>query len=633
MNKNINLLYLIEKQQYITKMSRVRFNALQKIGEYINVVYWGPQWNNYNENISLEENLKFFDIKFDYILVFKPDVIIDFEKIKIPRIINYNEMWDEVYTLKQINSSNCDLLICHHKNDKIRYEKELFKKISNYCKIVHIPHCAEKSIFYDRNIPKTVDILLCGSIGIHYPLRERILNIIKLFPKKYICKEYKHPGYINGDAFTNIYLKDFAEAISAAKICVTCTSKYKYRLGKLVEIPMCNSVLASDIPDQDQKDFKDITLEINDSMSDKEIVDKLIFYLENEEELEKIRQKGYNWSQKFIQNYYAENFIKEMKLINKKLKVYVLADELQNMKNKWICDLLKEEFNKYSNLNIVTNPKDADIIWLLAPWATRKINKKYLEEKFVISTIHHIDWDKYEENIEYYKYIDSITNRYHTICPKTEADLRKITEKKIITTCFWINENNFYKINDKINLRKKHNIPIDAYVIGSFQKDTEGKDDMMPKLSKGPDVFVKIVEDIKKNSNKEVFVLLTGWRRNYVMRELDKINVKYVFYELIDLDVLNELYNCLDLYLVSSRVEGGPRAIIECGLARVPLISTNVGMSELILPSESIYDVENYLTYRDAKPNIEYAYDKAYNLTIKNYMKEFCEKVFYEINI
>lgn len=626
---NLNLLYLIDKQQFITKMSRVRFNALEKIGLLMNVVYWGPNWNNYDENISLEENLKFLNIKFDYILCYKPEIIIDFDKIKIPKMITYNEMWDENYTLKQINDSKCNLIICHHNNDKERYISSLFKNVSNYCKFIHIPHCAEKTIFFDRKLKKEVDVLLCGSIGRHYPLRQRMRNILSLIPKKYNCQEYKHPGYINGDSFTNVYLNDFAEAINKAKICITCTSKYKYRLGKMVEIPLCNSVLACDIPNQDEEEFKQMMICIDDKQTDQQIADQLVYYLENNEELEKIREKGYKWSQKYIQEYYAQTFLKEIKLINMNPKIYVLADELRNMKNKWICDVLKEEYIKYSNLNIVTNPRDADIIWLLAPWATRKINKDYLVNKFVISTIHHIDWDKYEENLEYYKYIDSITNRYHTICPKTEADLRKITKKNIVTACFWINENNFFRINDKIGLRQKYNIPINAYVIGSFQKDTEGKDDMQPKLSKGPDIFINIINDMKKD--KDVFVVLTGWRRNYVMKELDKINVKYVFFELVDMIELNELYNTLDLYLVSSRVEGGPRAIIECGLARIPLISTDVGMAELILAPDSIYDCNNYITYKNAKYNIEYAYEKSYNLTINKYIKEFNNQVFYEI--
>ena len=43
---------------------------------------------------------------------------------------------------------------------------------------------------------------------------------------------------------------------------------------------------------------------------------------------------------------------------------------------------------------------------------------------------------------------------------------------------------------------------------------------------------------------------------------------------MVNFDQLNELYNCLDLYIVSSRLEGGPQAIIECALSKTPIIST-----------------------------------------------------------
>ena len=41
------------------------------------------------------------------------------------------------------------------------------------------------------------------------------------------------------------------------------------------------------------------------------------------------------------------------------------------------------------------------------------------------------------------------------------------------------------------------NIDKNTFLIGSFQKDTEGKTNL-PKLSKGPDIFVNIVKDIYK---------------------------------------------------------------------------------------------------------------------------------------
>ena len=32
-----------------------------------------------------------------------------------------------------------------------------------------------------------------------------------------------------------------------------------------------------------------------------------------------------------------------------------------------------------------------------------------------------------------------------------------------------------------------------------------------------------------------------------------------------DFSMMNDLYNILDLYLITSRLEGGPQALVECG--------------------------------------------------------------------
>ena len=65
----------------------------------------------------------------------------------------------------------------------------------------------------------------------------------------------------------------------------------------------------------------------------------------------------------------------------------------------------------------------------------------------------------------------------------------------------------------------------------------------------------------KKNENLKV--VLSGTRRQYLINELNKINVEYKYFEMADLELLNNLYNILDLYLVTSRLEGGPQAILE----------------------------------------------------------------------
>ena len=80
---------------------------------------------------------------------------------------------------------------------------------------------------------------------------------------------------------------------------------------------------------------------------------------------------------------------------------------------------------------------------------------------------------------------------------------------------------------------------------------------------------------------------------------------------MVNINTLNELYNILDLYIVSSRLEGGPQAIIECATTKTPIISTDVGVASEILHSDSIYTLENF---ENAKPMVEYAYKKEHRI-------------------
>jgi len=314
-------------------------------------------------------------------------------------------------------------------------------------------------------------------------------------------------------------------------------------------------------------------------------------------------------------------------------KLYIIGENITFENNtRWICDVFKDEFISglqyiNSNISIVNTIDKANIIWILTPWIVPKMNIPNLQNKIIVTTIHHIDWNKYDKFVEYFSCVDKITTYYHAICSKIEHDLKKITNKKIILANFWINTDNFIKKNN-ISFRQKYNIPNDRFVVGSFQRDTEGKlKCIRPKLSKGPDIFMKIVYDMKENG-KNPFVLLTGRRRNYIINELQRCNIDYLYLEMVQQKELVELYQCLNLYIVSSRIEGGPRSIIECAILKVPIISTNVGISELILSSESIYDINDYLSYKNAIPNIDYAYNKAIFYDIKNYLPIFIDSVF-----
>lgn len=120
-------------------------------------------------------------------------------------------------------------------------------------------------------------------------------------------------------------------------------------------------------------------------------------------------------------------------------------------------------------------------------------------------------------------------------------------------------------------------VPAAAFVIGSFQKDGVGLGEgREPKLVKGPDTFVRVIERLRA-AIPELFVLLTGRARGYVKAELTRLGVPHRHFLLGSRNELAKLYHALDAYLVTSRQEGGPKALLESMATGVPLVTTRVG--------------------------------------------------------
>lgn len=122
-------------------------------------------------------------------------------------------------------------------------------------------------------------------------------------------------------------------------------------------------------------------------------------------------------------------------------------------------------------------------------------------------------------------------------------------------------------------------VPETAICVGSFQKDGVGwGDGMEPKLIKGPDVFAEAVQRLAKDF--PIFVLLTGPARGYVKHALEQAGIPYRHDYLAEYRDIVAYYHALDLYLVTSREEGGPMALMESMACHVPVVSTRVGQAE-----------------------------------------------------
>lgn len=289
------------------------------------------------------------------------------------------------------------------------------------------------------------------------------------------------------------------------------------------------------------------------------------------------------------------------------MKIY-----LNTIKESWVIDRFKREWFEYNYEVSTSKINKSDIIWLIAPWTWKTIPKRHLKKKKVVCSIYHIDEEKFssKEKEEFYKR-DKYVDNYHVISNRTKNQVEKLTNKNITVVPFWVNQNIWFEIEqDKI--REKYGFKKDKFLIGSFQRDTEGSDLKTPKLSKGPDIFVNVVSKMYQQ-NKNIEVVLTGKRRNYIISELEKIGINFHYFEMGEFSEVNELYNCLDLYIVSSRYEGGPQSVLECGITRTPIISTRVGIADEILSSESLYSINNF---ENPKPNSQTAYENSAKYTI-----------------
>ncbi len=297
------------------------------------------------------------------------------------------------------------------------------------------------------------------------------------------------------------------------------------------------------------------------------------------------------------------------------MKIYI-----NKIGENWIVDRLRNEWIEYNYQTHTKNIFFADIVWVIAPWTWKWYYKFFFKFKKVLYTIHHFEEKDFNDSsLKSFQKRDRYIDTYHVLNKDVFNQLSKITNKPIIQIPFWINQNIFFEIENNKKLRKEFNFSDNDFLIGSFQRDTEGHDLKSPKLIKGPDRLLEILISYN-NKVENLKVILTGKRRQYIISELNKNNIKFKYFEDCSFEDLNKLYNCLDLYIVSSRTEGGPFSILECGISKTPIISTKVGIADLILSDESLFNMENF---NNANPNIDVAYNNSLKYSIPEGFDQF----------
>lgn len=214
---------------------------------------------------------------------------------------------------------------------------------------------------------------------------------------------------------------------------------------------------------------------------------------------------------------------------------------------------------------------------------SKGFRKSHTSNKVILTWFHVVPDDpRIRFAKEAQKYVDVV----HTASIITRNKLIEIgiPEEKIVVVPIGVDLSIFKPASygEKQKMGEMIGVPKGRVVVGSFQKDGAGwGKGLEPKWIKGPDIFVEAVDELTKEY--DIFVLLLGPARGYVKSELEKRDIPYKHIFLKNYSVIPKYYNVLDLYLVTSREEGGPKAVLEAMATGIPIVSTRVGMAPEII--------------------------------------------------
>lgn len=208
------------------------------------------------------------------------------------------------------------------------------------------------------------------------------------------------------------------------------------------------------------------------------------------------------------------------------------------------------------------------------------------ENKFISTFFHGKPEDGEDIKIHIEEFLKSVPRLSKVITSSSLVEQRLIywgvEKEKVIKIPLGVNTKIFVPASKskKDLIRKKLNIPKEAIVIGSFQKDGIGwESGLKPKLIKGPDILVETLKILSKKGFP-IYALLTGPARGYVKQKLEDNKIPYFHSFVSKTEELVPFYQSLDIYLITSREEGGPMGLIESMACGVPVVSTKVGMAE-----------------------------------------------------
>ena len=288
-----------------------------------------------------------------------------------------------------------------------------------------------------------------------------------------------------------------------------------------------------------------------------------------------------------------------------RLRVLLVPDSIH-----WVTGTIAKSiarFNPWIEATIASGPvidivlneqpelmRNFDLVHFTCPYASKQWLPRFRDFVPCVTSHHHVtDWEAIKHNLDG----DAII----VGAPEWAEDLRARGGdlSRVFCVPYGVDADLFIPATEaqRASIREQLGIVAGATAIGFFGKNSSNDDDR-----KGIDVFTKAITDLNKKLPQVVVLIVgPGWKE--LVESLKSSGVHCIWFPFIrDLQGLSEMYNALDFYWVTARVEGGPVTLLEAMSTEVCCLTTPVGIAR-----EIVRDGENavLLPFNDPQAFVE----------------------------
>lgn len=295
----------------------------------------------------------------------------------------------------------------------------------------------------------------------------------------------------------------------------------------------------------------------------------------------------------------------QQKLANAKPRVMLIPDTVLWILGTWAKEIVKWNSQKYEfvicpTAEIWENERlflsvlqEVEVAHCLSQWDFGQIqpliDRGRPPDTILISTIHHI--------VKFSQVEDCLhADKIMVVCQKYLDELvqKGVPREKIVLIYNGV-DTEFFSPKDQLQSKKKFGIPPQAFTIGFSAKVSSDHDGR-----KGIDTFLKVLSKLSLSLKSNIHVILTGpgWDERIKNYPLDGLHMHY--FSFLPTTQMPDFYSALDVYLVTSRVEGGPVPLLEAMSCGTAVVTTPVGtaldfvkddFNGLMVPTEDVESI------------------------------------------